>query len=100
MSTHTLLVAAPPPGESLPLQFSRQPLSARVGERGEGDAQLTLLWCRLFIESHFNQVQYLHVSPAVSPARTGAQNPGASTSRISSPQWVNLLCASSPVSTP
>lgn len=52
MSTHTLLVAAPPPGESLPLQFCRQPLSARVGERGEGDAQLTLLGCRLFIPSH------------------------------------------------
>lgn len=71
MSTHTLIVAAPPPGESLPLQFSRQPLSARVGKGGEADAQLTLLGCRLFIPSHFSQVQNLYVSPAVSPVGTG-----------------------------
>lgn len=83
MSTHTPLAAAPPPGESLPLQFSRQPLSPRVGEGGEGDAQLTLLGCRLFIPSHFNQVQNLHVSPAVSPAAAGAQTSGTSPSLIS-----------------
>lgn len=75
MSTHTLIVAAPPPGESLPLQFSRQPLRARVGEDGEADAQLTLLGCRLFIPSHFSQVQNLHVSPAVSPVGPGHKPP-------------------------
>lgn len=33
MSTHTLLVAAPPPRESLPLQFSRQTLSLKSRRR-------------------------------------------------------------------
>lgn len=82
MSTHTLLVAAPPPGESLPLQFSLQPQSS-AGEGGESEAQLTLLGCRLSIPTHFNQVQNLHVSLAVSPSAAGAQTSSTSWSLIS-----------------
>lgn len=82
MSTHTLLVAAPPPGESLPLQFSRQ-LQSSAGEGGESEAQLILLGCCLSIPTHFNQVQNLHVSPAVSPSAAGAQTSSTSWSLIS-----------------
>lgn len=59
MSTHTLLVAALRLQEKACLCNSAVSLSLspRAGEGGEGDAQLTLLGCRLSIPSHFNQVQ-------------------------------------------
>lgn len=60
------LMTAAPPGWNLPLQFSPQPLSFRVGEDREG-APADSTWCTEVappLPPHLNQIQNLKVNPA------------------------------------